>query len=118
MTRAKLKALADALPGDILFSRAAGRAFLLMRDVLDTEGAVAFLIANGWWQERNQWGVSEVWRDTKTEWRATIQTAYVSRQIAVSTPPSLPPVATAHEVPRPAAKPRKTPPPLTGGLFG
>ncbi|GAC1605126.1 MAG: hypothetical protein NVS3B25_34450 [Hymenobacter sp.] len=117
MTKPQLKALADQLPPDLLFSASAGRAFLQARGVRDPDAALAYVLQAGWWQGRNQFGIQEVWRDGRPEWRATKETPPKpeSRRFL---PPAPPPVTVAAELPpRPVKVPKRIAPPIAGGLF-
>ena len=108
MTRDELHALALTLPADLLFSRLAAQRFL--PGVTDPEAAVSYCIKAGWWQCRDQFGVSEVWIDSRKEWAAKINSSPHKERCIASA------VAVAAELPQPV-KPKLKPAPPIGGLF-
>lgn len=113
MTRDELQALAAKLPADVLYSAEAVGKHLGAGGVSDTAAATAYCIAQGWWHERAQFNVREIWRDSQPHLRATIQSApRVPRfgAVAQTLSPSLP----AKEKPQLT---RKNPKPQQGGFF-
>ena len=69
MTKDELYALALTMPVDTLYPRTAAARFLI--GVSDVEAATAYCCRMGWWDQRNQWGVRELWRDGTPHMKAT-----------------------------------------------
>lgn len=71
MTPAELQAITAQLPANVLTTPAGAMRHLTAHGVArDPEAALAFILKAGWWEERRQFGVREVWRDGNPLWRA------------------------------------------------